>query len=65
MSRKKGNTIDLLDLHGCLIRGEDGTVLARLYEQDGTIIVKKTTACTVGTYFYILRYLRELGVKVR
>lgn len=57
--------VDILDMHGCVIRDERGFALANLYEDGGLVIVKKTTACTIGMYFYILRYLRELGFIVR
>ncbi len=57
--------VDILDMHGCVIRDENGNALANLYEEGGLVIVKKTTACSIGMYFYILRYLGELGFVVR
>ena len=58
-------TIDILDLEGCQIKDEDGTILAILSEAGETIVVKKTTACSLGSYLYIITYLRELGFDVR
>lgn len=60
-----GMAVDLFDMNGCVIRDERGVVMANLYEADGVVIVKKTTACSIGMYFYILHFLRELGFTVR
>lgn len=59
-------SVNLLNLHGCEVKDEDGVVLARLYEdQDYRIVVKRTPVCSLGVYFHILDYLRALGVDAR
>lgn len=57
--------IDIIDLNGCYVRDEDGFVLAILREEKGHIVVKRTTVCSIGTYFYILVYLTRMGFDVR
>ena len=59
------NPIDLLNLHDCSVRDEDGTVVATLHEENKVITVERTSACSLGAYFYILRYLMELGFEVK
>lgn len=61
MSVKTAN--DIIDMDGCIIRDEHGGPLARIEEKDGVLVVHKFTACTLGMYFYILAYLRDLGFK--
>lgn len=56
---------DLIDMHCCKVRGDDGVELATLYEDDGELVVVREPACTIGDYMYILGYLRELGFDVR
>ena len=53
--------IDVLDLGHCHVKDEDGIVLADLYENGRSIVVVRTPACSLGMYFYILDYLREIG----
>lgn len=57
---------EIFDTDNCYIKDEYGTVLARLEEdEEGFLIVRRYPVCTIGTYFYILWYLRELGWDVR
>lgn len=63
MAKKKP---EFLNLHECIVRDERGLALAVLYEDmNGVIVVKKTTACSVGTYLYIIGYIRDLGFEAR
>lgn len=55
------NTVDLLDLNGCMVKDEYGTVVAILQECGDKIRVEKTPACSLGTYLYIISYLNEMG----
>lgn len=58
-------TIDILNLDGCRIKDENGNVVAILREKNGMIFVKKTAACTLGTYLYIISYLNEMGIEAK
>lgn len=63
MAKKKP---EFLNLNGCIVRDERGLALAVLYEDmNDVIVVKKTTACSVGTYLYIIGYIRDLGFEAR
>ena len=55
--------IDVIDMDGCIIRDNHGYAMARIEENDGVLVVHKFTACSLGMYFYILSYLRDLGFK--
>ena len=57
--------LDILDINNCAIRDENGNILAHLMEDNGVVIVIRDAACSLGMYFYILGYLRELGFEVR
>lgn len=57
-------TIEILDVNGCIVRDEKGIPLARLAEDSGIVIVTKLPACSLGLYLYILDYLQELGFNV-
>lgn len=61
MSVKTAN--DIINMDGCIIRDENGGALARIEENDGVLVVHKFTSCSLGMYFYILGYLRDLGFK--
>lgn len=61
MSVKTAN--DIINMDGCIIRDDKGGALARIEEKDGVLAVRKFTSCSLGTYFYILGYLRDLGFK--
>lgn len=63
--RKKNDALLFLNMHGCVVKDERGVHLANLYEENGIIIVRKTTACTVGDYLSILTYLRDLGIEAK
>lgn len=52
-------------LDGCIIRDERGIALAILEELDGVVVVRKTTACSIGTYLYIITFLRDIGFEAR
>lgn len=56
---------EIIDLDGCIVRDENGTMLAKVDYDGRGYRVLKATACSVGTYFYILSYLRDLGFEVR
>lgn len=53
--------VDMKRMDGCILRDERGVALAVLNVDHGTITVKKTTACSLGTYFHIIDRLQELG----
>lgn len=59
------NPIELMDVHGCKVCGQDNEVLATLYEDGDTVVVIREPACSIGDYMYILSYLREIGFDVR
>lgn len=56
---------DVFDINNCVIKDEKGMVLARLVEDGDYIRVCRKPCCSIGTYFYILWHLRELGFDVR
>lgn len=58
---KDRKAIDLLNMHGCVVKDERGTPLATLLEDSGKLVVKKTAACSIGDYLSILSYLGDLG----
>lgn len=58
--------LSIFNVDGCIVRDERGLALAVLYEgENNVVIVKKTTACSIGTYLYIIAYLRDLGFEAR
>lgn len=57
--------IEIIDVNGCIVRDERGVPLARLEEDFGVVIIKKMPACSLGMFFYIVDYLKELGFDVR
>lgn len=52
-------------LDGCIIRDSRGVALAILEEIDDVVVVKKTTACSLGTYLYIITFIRDIGFDAR
>lgn len=52
-------------LDGCIIRDSRGVALAILEEIDDVVVVKKTTACSLGTYLYIISFIRDIGFDAR
>lgn len=56
--------VELMNIDGCIVRDENGYALAKIREVDGKLMVDKMTACSIGTYFYILSYLEELGFEI-
>lgn len=58
---KKKSILDMICLAGCVVKDEAGIVMAVLQEDTGRIVVKKTAACSLGTYLSIVTYLRDLG----
>lgn len=52
-------------LDGCIIRDSRGVALAILEEIDDVVVVKKTTACSLGTYLYIITLIRDIGFDAR
>lgn len=58
-------SLDVMDMDECVVRDERGLALAVLHEVDGALVVKKTTACSIGTYLYIIDRLREFGYEAR
>lgn len=59
------NNMDVINLHNCLVKDEHGNVLAKLVEEGDFVRVVRSSRCSIGTYFYILWYLSELGWDVR
>lgn len=55
---------DVINMDGCIIRDENGCSVARIEEKDGVLLVHKFTSCSLGMYFYVLSYLRDLGFRV-
>lgn len=55
------NTIEVMSVDGCVIKDEAGMVLATLKENEGRVEVIRSPRCSLGLYFYILSYLRDLG----
>lgn len=56
---------DMMNMDGCVVRDESGVALAILHEVDGVVVVKKMTSCSIGTYLYIISFLRECGFEVK
>lgn len=54
----------MLDVDRCVIKNEHGSVVARLHERGEKVFVEKMPACSIGMYFYVLNYLKELGFEV-
>ena len=54
-------TIDIIDLNGTLVKDEQGFHLAKLKVVGDAVKVIPLSGCSLGTYFYILTYLNELG----
>lgn len=62
LNRSRMDTIDILNINGCVVRDEDtGTDLAIVHENGRKVSVERLAPCSIGSYFYILYYLRELG----
>ena len=58
-------TNELVNVDGCVVKDERGVPVASLSENTyGRVHVEKLTACSVGTYMYILGYLRDLGFEL-
>jgi len=57
--------IDILNVHHCVVKDENGVAIARLHEEKGFIRVERFASCSLGMYFYLLSYLRDLGWEVR
>ena len=57
-------TIEVVKVDGCVIRDDRELDLARLHEDNGKVRVEKLPACSLGTYLYILDYLKELGFEL-
>ena len=59
-------TNEILKVNGCVVKDCDsGLPLAVLHERGEYIEVERLPACTIGVFFYILDYVRELGFDVR
>lgn len=56
---------DIIDMDGCIVRDERGRALAVLRDGGDCIVVKKMPGCTIGTYFYIMTFLKECGFDVK
>ena len=56
--------IDVINLDNCIVKDETGLPLAKLTERAGRVLVTQLPGCSIGTYFYILEYLKELGWEV-
>ena len=57
-------TIEIINVDGCVIRDDRGLGLAKLHEENGRVWVDQLPACSLGTYLYILDYLKELGFEL-
>lgn len=55
---------DILNMDGCVVKDDRGVVIAALREVDGALAVDRLPSCSLGMYFYILSYLRELGFEI-
>jgi len=53
--------IDAINLDNCIIKDEDGRPLAKISEKGDKLLVTRLPDCSIGMYFYILRYLKDLG----
>ena len=56
---------EIIDMDGCIVRDERGHALAVLRDGGDYIVVKKMPGCSIGTYFYILTFLKECGFDVK
>lgn len=56
---------EIFDMNGCVVKSSKGVRLAKLVEEGDCLVVKPLPACTIGTYFYILWHLKELGFDVK
>lgn len=56
---------ELFDMDGCVVKSHTGQALAKLTEDGEFLIVNRLPTCSIGMYFYILCYLKELGFNVR
>lgn len=56
---------DIRKMDGCIVRDSRGVALAVLHEVNGVLWVKKTTGCSLGTYLYVVSFLRDFGYEVR
>ena len=54
----------MLNMGDCVVRDDRGLVLAKLRERGEIIQVEQMPTCSIGMYFYILAYLKELGFDV-
>lgn len=55
------STNDIISMNGCVIRDENGVELAIVEERNLKLFVKRYPCCSIGTYFYIINHLREMG----
>lgn len=58
-------TGNFMDMDGCVVRDENGRALAVLHEEDDAIVVRKMPCCSLGTYLYIVSFLRECDFDVK
>ena len=57
--------IDLINMNGCRIKDDSGNVIAEIFESGRCLTVIRKPPCSLGTYLYVLSYLRELGFEVK
>lgn len=48
-----------------IIKDEKGTPLAKVFEDGKRLRVFRTPQCSIGMYFLILSFLRDLGYEVQ
>lgn len=55
---------DIIDINGCIVKDDAGVAMATIWETENGLVVERFPACSLGMYFYILGYLRELGFEI-
>ena len=55
---------DIIDMNGCIVKDDAGVAMATVRETENGLVVERFPACSLGMYFYILGYLRELGFEI-
>ena len=60
------NIMDIIKVDRCVVRDEKtGANLAILHERYGVVEIERLPACSIGSYFHIMSYLRELGFETK
>ncbi len=56
---------EVINVDGCIVRDERGRALAVLRDEGDCIVVKKMSGCSLGTYLYIITFLKECGFNAK